>query len=303
MNRLVSGAALVALTLLASLPALPASAAPVTLVAGDLDPLPGQAIPITGDGDDCPADSAGTAGTFLVSLTYTTVASTTATVTVAGAVSPEGTYSTSVTLPDTAVANVPASVIGTSTCGGVATESNRVNLAVLYHSGALTLSASTVAAGGRVTVTGTKCYGGEFLVLYGPEGGDPTSFDSGTSGVPAADRTFSSILTIPADQAEGAYEVFVRCPGTEFVARKLEITVAPAPTASASPGPTVTVPGSDPTFDVPDVTVSAPVTTTTLGGGFTGIVDRTAVSGGTTTGTTPVATAPVAVRGEAAFTG
>lgn len=324
MNRLVNGAALVALTLLASLPALPASAAPVTLTVGDPDPLPGGVIPLSGDGDDCPADSAGVAGSFLATLTYTTVASTTATVTATGAVAADGTFTGSVTLPETAVSNVPASVISTSTCSGVATESNRVALAVLYHDGILTVSAPRVAAGGRVTTTGTNCFGGEFLVLYGPASGDPTNFDTGNSGVPGTDRKFSSILTIPADQAKGSYDIFVRCPGTQFPTMRLVITAAAAsaspsaspaaPAVPVSPGPTTTLPAPDETFPVPELTSSEPVTTTTLGGGFTGVGATTSGGGGvnatvtnagagTNPAATPVATAPVAVRGEATFTG
>jgi hypothetical protein len=271
-NRLISSAAIAALTLIASLPALPASAAPVTLSVADIDPLPGQKIDVTGDGDDCPADSSGAAGTFTVTLTYTTPAGATADVVATGAVAADGTFASSVTLPATAVSDAAASIISSATCSGVATASNKVTLSVLYHSGTLTLSAATVAAGGTITASGDGCYGGEFVIVYGTAGGDPNDFDDGASGVPAADRSFTTTMTIPAAQAAGSYDVYSLCPGTEYVAKQMTVTAAAASASTSSS--------------------SAPVSSTTLGGGFN--------AGGTAT---PVATAPVAVAGEAAFTG
>lgn len=281
MNRLVSSAAIAALTLVASLPAVPASAAPVTLVVTNIDPLPGEQVNVTGDGDNCPADSFGGAGTFTVSLTYTTPAGSTSTAVATGAVAADGTFASSVTLPDTAASNAAASIISSATCSGVATASNKVTLSVLYHTGTLKLSASTVAAGGTVTASGDGCYGGEFVIVYGTAGGDPNAFTDGTSGVPAPDRSFTSTLTIAATQAANRYDVYALCPGTEYVAKQMTVTAAAVtPTVSTSPTPTAS---------------SIPVSTTSLGGGFTG--------GATGTSKTPIATAPVAVKGEAAFTG
>jgi hypothetical protein len=271
-NRLASGAAIAALTLLASLPALPASAAPVTLSVADIDPLPGQSIAVSGDGDDCPADSSGNPGTFTVTLSYTTPAGATATVVSNGTVADDGTFASSVTLPATAVSDAAASIISSATCSGVATSSNKVTLSVLYHSGTLNLSATTVAAGGTVTASGDGCYGGEFVIVYGTAGGDPNAFDDGASGVPAADRSFTTTMTIPVGQAAGSYDVYVLCPGTEYVAKQMAVTAA-----AAGAGPAA---------------AAVPLAVPTLGGGFT-----------TDSGTTPVATAPVAVKGEAAFTG
>lgn len=299
MNRLVSTTAIAALTLLVSLPALSASAAPVTLAFANNDPLPGQAISVTGDGDDCPLDASGNPGTFIVTLTYTIPAGGTAKVEATGNVGIDGTFASSITLPETAVAASPANGTSSTTCSGVATASNQVDLKVTYHPGSLTLSAKSVAAGGTITATADSCYGGEFVVVYGATGGDPNTFNDGTSGVPAVDRSFTSTLSIPAAQAAGSYDVYALCPGTLYAAKKLTITEAP-PTA-----PVVTVPA------VPASPVA--VATATLGGGFTNdlttgrTTSGTGTSGaGTSTGAgtkTPVATAPVAVKGEASFTG
>jgi hypothetical protein len=287
-NRFASGAALAALTLLASLPALPASAAPVTLFATNIDPLPGERIDVTGDGDDCPADASGVLGTFTATLTYTTPAGTTANVVATGTVAADGTFSSSVTLPENAVSDEPASVVAAITCSGVETASNRVSLSVLYHTGTLTLSSQTVAAGGTLTASGTGCYGGEYVVVYGTAGGDPNGFTNGSSGTPKADRSFTTTLTVPPATARGAYDVYALCPGTSYVEQRVAVTAA----AAGAPAPSAT------TTTLPTV---APVTVATWGGGFTG------TGGGTTSGssttTTPVATAPVAVAGEAAFTG
>lgn len=294
MNRFASGAAIAALTLLASVPALPAAAQTpaVTLVVADIDPTPGQRIDVTGDGADCPADASGNPGTFQVTLTYTTPTGTTANVVSNGAISAAGTFTSSVTLPETAVADEPASVVAASTCSGVATASNRVTLSVLYHTGTFTLSSGTVAAGGTLTASGTTCYGGEYVIVYGTAGADPNDFTNGTSGTPAADRTFTTTLTIPPAAVQGRYDVYALCPGTEFVEQQMTVTAAAAaPAATAAPSITVTT-----------VATAAPVSEATLGGGFNGTT-----TGGTTTGggivSTPVAGAPVAVAAEAAFTG
>ncbi|MEO6713381.1 MAG: hypothetical protein ABIM89_08145 [Mycobacteriales bacterium] len=295
MNRFASGAALTALTLLASLPALPVSAQTpaVTLSVADVDPLPGQRVDVSGDGPDCPADASG-AGSFSVTLTYTTPALATATVVVSGAVATNGTFTTSVTLPDTAVSEQPASIASSSTCSGIATPSNRVTLSVLYHTGVETLSAATVAAGGSVTVSGTNCYGGEYVILYGPAGQDPNDYTNGTSGAPAADRAFAATLTIPPTMAVGRYDVYALCRGTEYVEQQMTVTArAAAPAATTAPTAAATT---------VTTVAPAPAPSATWGGGFIGGGTAATGVGGSVT-TTPVATAPVAVAAEAAFTG
>jgi hypothetical protein len=266
-NRLVSGTAVAAFAMLASLPLTPAHAA-VTLQVSDIDPQPGQTLTINGDGDDCP-ETAGVPGTFSVRLRYTQPAGTTADVVATGDVETNGVFTTTVTLPENAVADAAASVTATATCAGVVQDSNTVSLAVLYRTGAVSLSASSVTAGGSVTVTAANCYGGEYLIVYGEAGGDPNDFESGASGTPAADRSVSVALTIPATTAAGSYDVYALCPGTEYETQTLAVRSATVTTASAA------------------ATVEA-----TIGGGM--IADLAA---------TPIAKAPTAISGNASFTG
>ncbi|MEP7054875.1 MAG: hypothetical protein ABI912_06470 [Actinomycetota bacterium] len=281
MNRLASSAAIAALTLLVSVPALPASAAPVTLVVPQIDPLPGAKVDFTGDGDDCPADASRKAGTFTVTLSYTTPAGATAQILANGSVAADGTFASSVTLPDTAVSGAAASIISSATCSGVTTASNKVPLSVLYHNGTLTLSAATVAAGATITASGDGCYGGEFVIVYGPAKGDPNTFPDGASGIPAADRSFTTTMTIPVAQATGSYDVYALCPGTVYAAKQMAVTAAAAGASSSAP--------------------AAPLASATLGGGFNAASGVSGVSG--PAAPAPVAVAPVAVKGEVAFTG
>jgi len=302
------------------------------MTVSDLDPLPGQTFTLAGDGDDCPASESGAAGTFVATLTYRTPAGITTDLNTTGSVAADGTFSSSVTLPETAASNAPTDIISSTTCAGTTTESNRVTLKVLYHPGTLSLSANSVSAGGTITASGGNCYGGEFLVVYGPSGSDPGTFDDGKSGVPGDDRSFRTTLTIPAAQSPGRYVVYAFCPGTDFTeiamtvnagsvspTASAPVTASSAPaTVSASSAPaTVSASSASPTVSAspviitvvsPTATASSPSSTTTLGGGFTGQRTGGTTSGttpGTTSGigTTPVATAPVAVRGEATFTG
>jgi hypothetical protein len=265
-NRLVSGAAVAALTLLASLPMSAAHAA-VALTVSDAAPLPGAAITVSGDGDDCPA-AGGNPGTYSVRLRYTVPAGTTADVTETGNVSAVGTFTANLTIPENAVTEAPASITATATCAGGVQNSNTVALTIGHRSGTLDLSVATVAAGGDVTVTADNCYGGEYLVVYGAQGGDPNNFESGASGTPAADRSFSVVLTIPATTAAGDYDVYALCPGTQYTTQPLAVTAGAESTEVAA------------------ATVEA-----TIGGGFTG------------GSTTPIASAPTAVEGVANFTG
>lgn len=288
-NRLVSSAAIAALTLLASLPAVAANAAPVTLIVNGIDPLPGQTFTVTGDGDNCPADAAGNSGTFSVTLTYTTPAGASATVASTGSVAADGTFASSLTLPETAASNAPADVISAATCSGVATASNRVTLSVLYHTGTLKLSASTVTAGSTITTSGDSCYGGEFVIVYGTKGGDPNTYTDGASGVPASDRSFTTKLTIPPTQTAGAYDVYSLCPGTQYTAKALTVNAGAVTSTTSPPAPAPSTASS-----------TAPSSVTTFGGGFTDVRGQGTTTGG---GTTPVATAPVAVKGQAAYTG
>lgn len=204
---------------------------------------PGDETTVTGT-SGCPSVG------YTVTLSYTNPEDAVSTATFTGTTNAEGGYTQAVTIPETAVADEPASITSSAECSGGAVASNTVNLTIEAHEGTLTVSPTSGETGTTVTINGTNCWGDDVAVGFGDGEEFPYEVEDVTLN---EDRTFTGTFVIPDDAGPGEYAFAAICPGTDFPLAPFTVVAGEDETAPPPSAPPAAPPAT-PVVDTPNFT-------------------------------------------------
>lgn len=237
-----------------ALPLSPASAGQsFTIAVPDPNVKLKETFTVNGTGAPC------TNAPYTVTFSYTDHDGNTQTAQAIGTVDGEGQFSQTMTVPEAATPEQPASVQASVDCSsptptssptssptpnptadaaaqpqgaqrfGGGSTSNTVAITIEVATGVLSADKSQGRAGTVVHVSGTNCLGDDVVVVFGNESG---ADDVTVTLLP--DDTFSGDYTIP-DVPPGSYFFAAACPGTDY--EDVAFTVLETPGSNPTPLP------------------------------------------------------------------
>jgi hypothetical protein len=256
--RIIAAVVFVILTLLGA-PAWAASSEPVRLQVSPKSVAAGDSVTLSGSVGPESAGSKCASGVRLLSRAFFSTQEFAGVPAVPAAVRPNGTFTATTTIPRSKVAGTYPI---TGRCGGAnfGGATLVVRAATPTPPAALRVSPSSVAAGDRVTLSGSvgpDQAGSECatrVTLY--SNAFPITKDAGELptlyAVAKPDGTFTTTTTIPRSRAAGTYRISAHCEGI-FAGATLEVRAAPTtPTTTPEPmSPTPPDPPADPPVTQP----------------------------------------------------